>query len=98
MFKIILVGNSNVGKTALVNRFLGKPFDPNGKATIAADFQTKIMHVNGTQVRLQVWDLVGMDSSFAEINRAFVRHTAGVIFVGDLTNPKSVESCCEWKA
>ncbi len=98
MFKVILVGNSNVGKTALVHRFLGKPFDPTGKATIAADFQTKMLIVNGTKVRLQVWDLVGMDSSFAEINRAFVKHTAGVIYVGDLTCPKSIESCVEWKA
>jgi hypothetical protein len=52
MFKVIVVGNSNVGKTSIVNRFIGDKFDPNYKATVAADFSTKILEIKGNEIRL----------------------------------------------
>jgi len=52
MFKVIVIGNSNVGKTSIVNRFVGDRFDPNYKATISADFQTKILTIRGNEIRL----------------------------------------------
>jgi Ras-related protein Rab-7A len=97
MFKVIVIGNSNVGKTSIVNRFVGDRFDPNYKATIAADFQTKILQIKGNEIRLQIWDLVGMDTNFSGINRSFCRNSSGAIFVGDLSDPRSIEICAEWK-
>ena len=52
MFKIIVMGNSFVGKTSLVNRFVGDKFDHTHKATIAADFQTKHLNLQGNDIRL----------------------------------------------
>jgi GTPase SAR1 family protein len=52
MFKIIVIGNSAVGKTSIVNRFVGDRFDHNYKATIAADFQVKILNLQGNEIRL----------------------------------------------
>ena len=52
MFKVIVIGNSAVGKTSIVNRFVGDRFDHNYRATIAADFQTKILHIKGNEIRL----------------------------------------------
>ena len=52
MFKIIVIGNSAVGKTSIVNRFVGDRFDQNYKATIAADFQVKILNIQGNEIRL----------------------------------------------
>jgi GTPase SAR1 family protein len=52
MFKVIVIGNSSVGKTSIVNRFVGDRFDPNYKATISADFQTKILEIRGNEIRL----------------------------------------------
>lgn len=98
MFKVIVIGNSNVGKTSIVNRFVGDRFDQNYKATVAADFQTKIMNINGSEVRLQIWDLVGMDTNFAGINKSFCRNSSGAIFVGDLTDTPTIEILAEWKA
>ena len=45
MFKIIIIGNSAVGKTSIVNRFVGDRFEANYKATIAADFQVKLLNI-----------------------------------------------------
>ena len=45
MFKIIIIGNSAVGKTSIVNRFVGDRFETNYKATIAADFQVKLLNI-----------------------------------------------------
>ena len=97
MFKVIVIGNSSVGKTSIVNRFVGDRFDPNYKATISADFQTKILEIRGNEIRLQLWDLVGMDTNFSGINRSFCRNAGGAIFVGDLTEPQSIEVLSEWK-
>jgi Ras-related protein Rab-7L1 len=98
MFKVIVIGNSSVGKTSIVNRFVGDRFDPNYKATISADFQTKILEIRGNEIRLQMWDLVGMDTNFSGINRSFCRNAGGAVFVGDLTEPASIEILAEWKA
>jgi small GTP-binding protein len=97
MFKIIVMGNSAVGKTSIVNRFVGDKFDPKHKATIAADFQTKHLNLQGNDIRLQIWDLVGMDTSFAAINRSFCRNASGAILVSDITDAKSLEDAASWK-
>ena len=45
-----------------------------------------------------MWDLVGMDTNFASINKQFCRSASGAIFVGDLTDQGSIEQCADWKA
>jgi small GTP-binding protein len=97
MFKIIVIGNSAVGKTSIVNRFVGNRFDHNYKATIAADFQVKILNLNGNEIRLQIWDLVGMDTNFAGMNKSFCRNASGAILVGDINDIDSIEATAKWK-
>ena len=86
MFKIILLGNSSVGKTSIVNRFIGDRFESDYTATVGPEFQAKIMNIRGNEIRLHVWDLVGMDTSYNCLNRNFCREANGVIMVGDITN------------
>ena len=97
MFKIIIIGNQAVGKTSIVNRFVGDRFEPNYKATIAADFQVKLLNIEDTEIRLQIWDLVGMDTSYNGINRSFCRNASGAILACDITDKKSLEDCARWK-
>ena len=97
MFKIIVLGNSAVGKTSIVTRFVGDRYDPHHKATVAADFQMKHLNLQGNEIRLQIWDLVGMDTSFAAINRNFCRQASGALMVADITDPKSIEDAAQWK-
>ena len=72
-FKIIMLGNSSVGKTSIVNRFIGDRFQQDCKATIGPDYQFKLLRMQGNEVRLEVWDLVGMDTSYKGLNRNFCR-------------------------
>ena len=97
MFKIILLGNSNAGKTSIANRFISDKFESDYKATIAADFNTKLLNISGNEIRLQVWDLVGMDTSYMALNRRFCRDASGVIMVADITNESSIEDTARWK-
>ena len=97
MFKIIVIGNSAVGKTSIVNRFVGNRFDHNYRATIAADFQVKILSLGGNEIRLQIWDLVGMDTNFAGMNKSFCRNASGAILVGDINDIDSIEATAKWK-
>ena len=72
-FKIIMLGNVSVGKTSVVNRFIGDRFDLKYKTTIGPDYQFKILEMQGNEVRLEVWDLVGMDTTYKGLNRNFCR-------------------------
>lgn len=97
MFKIILLGNSSVGKTSIVNRFVGDRFESDYTATVGPEFQAKIMNIRGNEIRLHVWDLVGMDTSYNCLNRNFCREANGVIMVGDITSVQSIEDTANWK-
>ena len=96
-FKIIMLGNVAVGKTSIVNRFIGDRFLSEYKATIGPDYQFKLLQMSNTEVRLEVWDLVGMDTSYKGLNRNFCREAQGVIMVADITSIQSIEDTAQWK-
>ena len=96
-FKIIMLGNVAVGKTSIVNRFIGDRFMSEYKATIGPDYQFKLLQMQNTEVRLEVWDLVGMDTSYKGLNRNFCREAQGVIMVADIENLQSIEDTAQWK-
>ena len=96
-FKIIILGNVSVGKTSIVNRFIGDRFLTEYKTTIGPDYQFKLLEMGGNEVRLEVWDLVGMDTSYKGLNRNFCREADGVIMVADITDMQSVSDSARWK-
>ena len=55
------------------------------------------MNIGGNEIRLHVWDLVGMDTSYNCLNRNFCREANGVIMVGDITSVQSIEDTANWK-
>ena len=97
MLKILVIGNSYSGKTSIVNRFVQGRFDPNYKATVACDFSMKIIKMEETEFRLQLWDLVGQDSRVGGINKLFCRGALGALVVADISNRESIESTIRWK-
>lgn len=98
MIKILIIGQSFSGKTSIVNRFVQNKFDPNYKATVACDFSMKILKIEETELRLQLWDLVGQDSRIGGgVNKLFCRGALGALVVADISSRESIEATLSWK-
>lgn len=97
MLKILLLGDSAVGKTCLLNQFVNREFSATYQATIGSDFSSKQLEVNGHYVTLQIWDTAGQER-FQSLGPTFYRGTDICIFVYDVTKPQSFENIARWKS
>lgn len=97
LFKIVVIGESSVGKTALINKFVNgdKPFKEDHVTTIGVDFNAKIFKVDDTICKLHLWDTAGLER-FRIITKQYYRGANGIVFVYDLTNEKSFEQLNYW--
>jgi len=96
LLKIIILGDSTVGKTSLMNMFVNKNFSAQYKATIGADFLTKEITVNDKQISLQLWDTAGQER-FQSLGVAFYRGADACCLVYDMTKPKTFENLSNWR-
>ena len=94
--KLIIIGNSSTGKTSIVNQFINKKFSKEYSATIASDFQYKLLKINNLNFRIQFWDLAGQDKSQTYIG-LFCRDIHGIIICCSCDDSKSREDTKEWK-
>ena len=97
MIKLLVLGNSNGGKTQIINRFVSDRFDDEYRATIACDFSIKILNIDNNEIRLQLWDLQGQDRVIGGINKLFCKGASGALVVADITDIESVENTINWK-
>lgn len=95
-FKIIILGDSGVGKTSLLHRYIDDRFNRNYKATIGADFSHKDIRVDNRLYTLQLWDTAGQER-FQSLGTSFYRGADGCIVVYDLHNRRSQEHVRVWK-
>jgi len=96
LLKIIILGDSGVGKTSLMNQFVTRKFSAQYKATIGADFLTKEVMIDDKLVTLQIWDTAGQER-FQSLGMAFYRGADACILVYDITNEKSFEQLNLWR-
>lgn len=94
--KVILLGDSGVGKTTLIHNFITHEFRADFKATLGADLSSKTFTVNGQLVDAQLWDTAGTER-FRSMGASFYRGTDVCIFVYDITSPMSLEHLDSWK-
>lgn len=94
-FKIIIIGDMNVGKTSLINRYVNNKFHENYKSTIGVDLYKKELKFNTNRVSLQIWDTAGAER-FQSIAPSFYRGCDACVLVFDLTNSKSFNSLEQW--
>ncbi|XP_054475361.1 EF-hand calcium-binding domain-containing protein 4B [Anoplopoma fimbria] len=95
LFKIVLVGNSSVGKTSLLRRFCDDCFRPGTSATVGIDYSVKTIAVDNSQVALQLWDTAGQER-YRSITKQFFRKADGVVVMYDVTTVQSFTAVRQW--
>lgn len=95
LFKLVVVGDSGVGKSNLLSKYVSNSFSENSKATIGVDLSTKVLRIEGKTVQNQIWDTAGQDR-FRAITSAYYRNAVGAVIVFDLTKPKTFENLAKW--
>ena len=88
--KVILVGDSGVGKTSIINRYL-KQYSENQKATIGASYANKLEKIDDFEINFDIWDTAGQER-FRSVNTIFYKEAYVCIMVYDITKPESFES------
>ena len=95
LFKILLIGNSGVGKSSLLLRFADDTFSGNFMPTIGVDFKIKTIEVDGKTVKLQIWDTAGQER-FKTITSSYYKGAHGIIVVYDITDKESFKNINTW--
>uniref|UniRef100_UPI0037E94032 ras-related protein Rab-35 isoform X1 n=1 Tax=Semicossyphus pulcher TaxID=241346 RepID=UPI0037E94032 len=95
LFKLLIIGDSNVGKSSLLLRFADNSFSGSYITTIGVDFKIRTVDIDGERVKLQIWDTAGQER-FRTITSTYYRNTHGVIIVYDVTNPESFVNVKRW--
>ena len=95
LFKILLVGNSSVGKSSLFLRFVDDVWNDVFVPTIGVDFKIKTLKINEQNVKLQIWDTAGQER-FRTIISSYYKGAQGILLVFDLTEKESFESLNNW--
>ncbi|VDP56486.1 unnamed protein product [Schistosoma mattheei] len=89
LLKLLLIGDSGVGKSCLLLRFADETFNETYISTIGVDFKIRTIDLNGKVVKLQIWDTAGQER-FRTITSSYYRGAQGIIIVYDITDQVSV--------
>ena len=95
LFKLLIIGDSAVGKTSLLLRYTDEAYSEHYISTIGVDFKIKTMELDGKTVKLQIWDTAGQER-FKTITPTYYKGADGIIVVFDLTNQKSYDNVKKW--
>ena len=95
LIKLLLIGDSGVGKSSLLVRFADDSFSQSFLATIGIDFKIRTVKLDGKLIKLQIWDTAGQER-FKTITTAYYRGAMGILLVYDVTNPSTFESVTSW--
>ncbi|XP_029428669.1 ras-related protein Rab-18-like isoform X5 [Rhinatrema bivittatum] len=93
--KLLLIGESGVGKSSLLLRFTDDHFDPQLGSTIGVDFKVKKLEVDGNPVKLAIWDTAGQER-FRTLTPSYYRGAQGVILVYDVTRKDTLQRLMTW--
>ena len=94
-FKILTIGESGVGKTCVLRRFVENKFLKNHLATIGIDFKTKPLNIHNQEIKLKIWDTAGLER-FRNITTQYYKGADGIVLVYDVTDEASYEKIRDW--
>ena len=95
MFKLVVVGDSGVGKSQLLSRFTNDEFDLDSKSTIGVEFSTRQIEHDGKTIEAQVWDTAGQER-YRAITAAYYRGAVGALLVYDISKRLTFENVERW--
>ncbi|KAH7637750.1 ras-related protein Rab-35 [Dermatophagoides farinae] len=95
LFKLLIIGDSGVGKSSLLLRFADNTFSGTYISTIGVDFKIRTIEIDNERVKLQIWDTAGQER-FRTITSTYYRGAHGVIIVYDVTNGDSFHNISRW--
>jgi len=95
LIKLLLIGDSGVGKSCLLLRFSDDSFTPSFITTIGIDFKIRTIELEGKRIKLQIWDTAGQER-FRTITTAYYRGAMGILLVYDVTDEKSFNNISNW--
>eukprot|EP00299_Pterocystis_sp_00344_P010573 c4755_g1_i1.p2 GENE.c4755_g1_i1~~c4755_g1_i1.p2 ORF type:complete len:234 (+),score=42.47 c4755_g1_i1:70-702(+) len=93
--KLLLIGDSGVGKSCLLLRFSDNSFTPSFITTIGIDFKIRTIELDGKRIKLQIWDTAGQER-FRTITTAYYRGAMGILLLYDVTNEESFNNIRSW--
>ena len=97
LFKLILIGDSSVGKSNILLQYLKGRFDANSKATVGVEFGTKNIEINNKKIKIQIWDTAGQER-YRSITSAYYRGAKGAFIVYDITRKETFDNIDKWVA
>jgi len=95
ILKILLIGDSGVGKSSLMFRFVDDSFDESYRDTIGVDFKIRTLDIDGNSVKLHIWDTAGQER-FRTLTSSYYRGAHGIFIVYDVTDPVSFTNVRQW--
>ena len=95
LYKIIIIGNSGVGKSNILGRYLRHEFLEDTKSTVGVEFGSKKLILENTSIKLQIWDTAGQER-YRSITSAYYKGSKGCFIVYDITNLQSFEDIGKW--
>ena len=95
MFKVVLVGDSFVGKTNIMSKYLKNEFHDDSKATVGVEFGSKQFNIEGHTIKAQIWDTAGQER-YKAITSAYYKGAKGAFIVYDITRKNSFEAVEKW--
>ncbi|KAG5339647.1 RAB8A protein, partial [Acromyrmex charruanus] len=94
-YKVLVLGDSNVGKTCIVHRYCDERYYDTYISTIGIDFKQKIINLDGTPIKLQIWDTAGQER-FRTLTTAYYRGAMGILLMYDVTSLESFNHLSYW--
>lgn len=95
VFKVVLIGDSAVGKSQILSRFARNEFSLDSKATIGVEFQTRTMVIQHKSVKAQIWDTAGQER-YRAVTSAYYRGAVGAMLVYDITKRQTFDHIPRW--
>jgi small GTP-binding protein len=93
--QLLVIGDSTVGKTSILQRYVDQKFQLSHLATVGIDYFTKDERINNKIIRVKIWDTAGQER-YKSLTNAFFRNAQGIILVYDVTNPDTFDNLKYW--